>query len=199
MFSVFWHLSRHLVSGHILFHQVSPSQLWSASISLSIYMKSVKSFLWPHLYLASAHICPNHLNLSDVHFHSTKYVLIQIMWSWPLQDWSADEDDSDSDSDSQSNDREKVTNTSLTPHTPTSLTAKEAARAVDRDSGVVNTPESLLDEKMAAVAVEIAPQYWTGRTRYRATDATMSGCDDASSLSRLWWVCWFYSLLDRSI
>ena len=37
MFSVFCHLSRHLVSCHILFHQVSPSQLWSASISLSIY------------------------------------------------------------------------------------------------------------------------------------------------------------------
>ena len=34
MFSVFCHLSCHLVSWHILFHQVSPSQLWSASISL---------------------------------------------------------------------------------------------------------------------------------------------------------------------
>ena len=37
MFSVFCHLSRHLVSCHIIFHQVSPSQLWSASISLSVY------------------------------------------------------------------------------------------------------------------------------------------------------------------
>ena len=37
VFSVFCHLSRHLVSGHIVFHQVSPSQLWSALISLSIY------------------------------------------------------------------------------------------------------------------------------------------------------------------
>ena len=37
MFSFFCHLCRHLVSGHILFHQVSPSQLWSASISRSIY------------------------------------------------------------------------------------------------------------------------------------------------------------------
>ena len=34
---VLCHLSRHRVSGRILFHQVSPSQLWSASISLSIY------------------------------------------------------------------------------------------------------------------------------------------------------------------
>ena len=37
MCSVSRHLSRHLVSGHIVFHQVSPSQLWSASISLFIY------------------------------------------------------------------------------------------------------------------------------------------------------------------
>ena len=37
VFSVLCHLNRHLVSCHILFHQVSPSQLWSASISLSIY------------------------------------------------------------------------------------------------------------------------------------------------------------------
>ena len=35
--SVLCHLSRHLVSGHIVCHQVSPSQLWSTSISLSIY------------------------------------------------------------------------------------------------------------------------------------------------------------------
>ena len=28
---------RHMLSGYILFHRVSPSQLWSASISLSIY------------------------------------------------------------------------------------------------------------------------------------------------------------------
>ena len=35
--SVLCHLCRHLVSGHIAFHQVSPSQLWSASIPLSIY------------------------------------------------------------------------------------------------------------------------------------------------------------------
>ena len=35
--SVLCHLSRHLVSGHIVFHQVSPYQLWSASISLSVY------------------------------------------------------------------------------------------------------------------------------------------------------------------
>ncbi len=34
--NVFCHLSRHLVSSHILFHHVSPSQLWSASISLPI-------------------------------------------------------------------------------------------------------------------------------------------------------------------
>ena len=37
MCSVFWHLSCHLVSCHILFHQVSPSQLWAASILLSTY------------------------------------------------------------------------------------------------------------------------------------------------------------------
>ena len=39
MFSVFCHLSNccHLVSCHILFHQVSPFQLWFASNSLSIY------------------------------------------------------------------------------------------------------------------------------------------------------------------
>ena len=36
--SVLCHLSRHLVSGHIVFHQVSPSQIWSASISLSVYL-----------------------------------------------------------------------------------------------------------------------------------------------------------------
>ena len=36
MCSVLCPLSRHLVSGHIPFHQVSPPQLWSASISLSI-------------------------------------------------------------------------------------------------------------------------------------------------------------------
>ena len=35
--SVLCYLSCHLVSGHIVFHQVSPSQLWSASILLSIY------------------------------------------------------------------------------------------------------------------------------------------------------------------
>ena len=35
--SVLCHLSRHLVSGHIVFHQVSPSQLWSASIYLFVY------------------------------------------------------------------------------------------------------------------------------------------------------------------
>ena len=34
MFSVFRHISRHLVSGDILFHRVSPSQLSSASILL---------------------------------------------------------------------------------------------------------------------------------------------------------------------
>ena len=33
MFSVVCHFSRHLDSCHILFHEVSPSQLWSASIA----------------------------------------------------------------------------------------------------------------------------------------------------------------------
>ena len=50
-------LSRHLVSCHIVFHQVSPSQLWPASISNSIYR---------HLqYLSRGiiFISPNHLNL----------------------------------------------------------------------------------------------------------------------------------------
>ena len=58
MFSVFCHLSRHLVSGRILSRHVSPSQLWSASISLSIdhLLSSVISFSWPHLYLAFAHV-----------------------------------------------------------------------------------------------------------------------------------------------
>ena len=36
--SVLCHLSCHLVSGHIVFHQFSASQLWSASISLSVYL-----------------------------------------------------------------------------------------------------------------------------------------------------------------
>ena len=36
--SVLCHLSRHLVYCHIVFHQVSPSQLWSTSMSLSIYL-----------------------------------------------------------------------------------------------------------------------------------------------------------------
>ena len=38
--SVFCHLSCHLVSCHILFLQVSTSHLWSASISLSIYIRA---------------------------------------------------------------------------------------------------------------------------------------------------------------
>ena len=37
MCSVFCHLSHHLVSCHVLFHQVSPSQLRSSSIPLSSY------------------------------------------------------------------------------------------------------------------------------------------------------------------
>ena len=35
--SVLCHLCRHLVSGHIVSHQVSPSQLWSPTIPLSVY------------------------------------------------------------------------------------------------------------------------------------------------------------------
>ena len=49
-------VSRHLVSGHSLFHQVSPSQFWSASISLSSYC---------HLqYLSRGLICISHLHMS---------------------------------------------------------------------------------------------------------------------------------------
>ena len=39
--SVLCHLGRHLASGHVVFHQVSPSQLWYASISLSICRTAV--------------------------------------------------------------------------------------------------------------------------------------------------------------
>ena len=56
--SVLCHLSSHLVSGHIVFHQVSPSQLWSASISLSFC----------NIFLVASSLSllctwPNHLNL----------------------------------------------------------------------------------------------------------------------------------------
>ena len=58
MFSIFCHLSRHPVSGLIVFHQVSPSQLWSASVSLSIC----------NIFLVASSLsrlckCPNHLEL----------------------------------------------------------------------------------------------------------------------------------------
>ena len=58
MFSVLCYLSCHLVSGHILFHKVSPSQRWSALISLSIC----------NIFLVASSLsrlctCPCHLNL----------------------------------------------------------------------------------------------------------------------------------------
>ena len=61
--SVLCHLSRHLVSGNIVFHQVSPSQLWSASISLSVYLHlqylasfQMSTFLtWSSLVFPLAH------------------------------------------------------------------------------------------------------------------------------------------------
>ena len=69
MFSVFRHLSCHLVSGHILFHQVSPSQLSSGfwpyplspglTISVVIWFLAISSFTRsPHLsrHLVSGHI-----------------------------------------------------------------------------------------------------------------------------------------------
>ena len=53
MFSVFCHLCCHLISCHIVFHRVSPSQLWSASKNFTFHLlSSVISFSWPHLYPA---------------------------------------------------------------------------------------------------------------------------------------------------
>ena len=58
---VFCHLSRHLVSVHIIFHQVSPSQRWSASIYVPY------TVIWNIFLVASSssrlYTCPNHLNL----------------------------------------------------------------------------------------------------------------------------------------
>ena len=55
---VFCHLSCHLVSSHILFHQISPSQLCGPPQFRfpSTVLSSVISFLWPHLYPAFAHV-----------------------------------------------------------------------------------------------------------------------------------------------
>ena len=57
----FCHLSRHLVSVHIIFHQVSPSQRWPASISFPY------TVIWNTFLVASSssrlYTCPNHLNL----------------------------------------------------------------------------------------------------------------------------------------
>jgi len=68
------------------------------------------------------------------------------------------------------------------------MVSMETTPVSDRDSGVVNTPESLLDEKMTEVSSRIAPLYWAGGTRRRLTDMSVSGCDDTSSLTRLWYV-----------
>ena len=75
MFSVFCHLSCHLVSYHILFHQVSPTQLLVCldfrfpSNDLS-YLSCSFSFIPP------LHI-PNHLNLSSVNFLSSFFLTAQ--------------------------------------------------------------------------------------------------------------------------
>ena len=53
--SVLCHLSRHLLPGHIVFHQVSPSQLWSASISFSVY-RYLQYLSRGIIYLAFAHV-----------------------------------------------------------------------------------------------------------------------------------------------
>ena len=107
-----------------------------------------------------------------------------------LQDWSADEDSElDEEEDNEGGDAEMSRDlTKKTSFTTASLVmiSMETTVVTDRDSGVVNTPESMLDEKMAEVARRIAPQYWTGRTRCRVTDMSVSGCDDVSRLTRLW-------------
>ena len=52
--SVFCHLSCNLVSRHVLFQQVLSSQLWSVSISLSIYCNII--IIWYTLYPGFAHV-----------------------------------------------------------------------------------------------------------------------------------------------
>ncbi|KAI0207330.1 Gamma-tubulin complex component 5 [Lamellibrachia satsuma] len=105
-------------------------------------------------------------------------------------DWSADEDSElDEEEDNEEGDAEMSRDlTKKTSFTTASLVmiSMETTVVTDRDSGVVNTPESMLDEKMAEVARRIAPQYWTGQTRCRVTDMSVSGCDDVSRLTRLW-------------
>ena len=59
MFSVVCHLSRHLVSGHILFHVVSPSQLWSASIASA----AICNIVFIESSLSDLCTCPIHLDL----------------------------------------------------------------------------------------------------------------------------------------
>ena len=86
VFLVFCHLSRYLVSGHILFYQVSPSRLWSASISLSIYC---------HLFYLSRGLislsrlctCPNHLNLFSLRYSAIGYMCASFQVSTFLT-WS---------------------------------------------------------------------------------------------------------------
>ena len=88
MYSVFRHLSRHLVSGHILFHQVSPSQLWFASISLSIYC-IVKYISRGLIFISPVHMSyPNHLDLFSLRNYAIGFMCASFQMSTFLT-WSS--------------------------------------------------------------------------------------------------------------
>ena len=85
--SVLCHLSSHLVSGHIVFHQVSPSQLWSASISLSFYLH-LQYLSRVVIFISPLYMWPNHLNLFSLRNSAIGYVCASFQMSTFLT-WSS--------------------------------------------------------------------------------------------------------------
>ena len=75
MFTVFCHLSRHLVSGYILFHQVSPSEFLPRCRLTSTAISNI--FLGASS-LSRVCTCPNRLNLFSLRNTSINYMWVTL-------------------------------------------------------------------------------------------------------------------------